>query len=57
MNELNINVTITKTSGGEKEYIQIMSEDNVTINIVLVVDKINIQDLRPKAKAIKIKQG
>jgi len=47
---VNLNVTITKTADGLQEYIQIMSDYVVTINVVLVADKIAVSDKREKAK-------
>lgn len=41
-----INVTISKSSDGAHDYIQIISADLVTTNIVLVVDEILVKDLR-----------
>ena len=43
---MKLNVTITKTSTGTADYIQIMSEDQVTINIVLVSEEIKVADHR-----------
>jgi len=43
-----LNIQITKTSDGKQEYIQIMSADMVTVNVVLVADRIVMQDMRPK---------
>ena len=43
---MELNITITPTAVGNKEYIQIMSDDSVTVNIVLVVDKITVKDTR-----------
>ncbi len=42
----NLNVTITKTQDGLLDYIQIMSEDNVAVNIVLVAEIIAVEDPR-----------
>lgn len=47
---MKINVAITKTSMGDSDYIQIMSDDQITVNIVLVAEKINVTDHRPKEK-------
>lgn len=44
---LNLEVTITKTSTLTHDYIQIMSDDQVTINVVFVADKIVVKDTRP----------
>lgn len=43
---LKFNVTITKTSDGTQEYIQIMSDDLTTVNVVLIADEIEVQDAR-----------
>ena len=43
---MELNITVTPTAVGNKQYIQIMSDDAVSVNIVLVVDKININDAR-----------
>ncbi len=43
---MKLNVTITKTSNGDKDYIQIMSDDYVTVNVVLVADEIKVDDKR-----------
>lgn len=42
-----LNITITKTSRGDQDYIQIMSDDLLSVNIVLVADKIFVSDHRP----------
>jgi len=41
-------VTVTKTSNGLMDYIQIMSDDSVSVNIVLIADKITVVDHREK---------
>lgn len=41
-----LNIQVTKTSDGQKEYVQIMSEDMFTINVVLIAEKIEIKDDR-----------
>ena len=43
---MKINVTVTKTSMGDSDYIQIMSEDMVSVNIVLVAEEIQVVDHR-----------
>lgn len=43
---MKLNVTVTPTATGQGEYIQIMSDDTVTVNVVLVADKIEISDHR-----------
>ena len=41
-----LNVTVTKTSRGDQDYIQIMSNDLLSVNVVLVADAINPNDAR-----------
>jgi len=41
-----LRVTITKTSDGKQEYMQIMSLDQMSINIVLIAPKITLVDAR-----------
>jgi hypothetical protein len=43
-----LKITISKTSLGNMDYMQIMSEDMVSINIVLIAEKIEIHDARNK---------
>lgn len=43
---MKLNVTISKTSDGKDDYMQIMSEDMITTNIVLVAKKIEVEDAR-----------
>ena len=43
-----INVNISKTSNGKLDYLQIMSADMITINIVLIAKEIKVIDRRPK---------
>jgi len=43
---MNLNVTITKTADGKQDYIQIMSDDVISVNVVLVAHKINVEDHR-----------
>ena len=47
---MKLNVTITKTSIGTADYIQIMSDDTVSVNIVLVAEEIKIVDHRQEEK-------
>ena len=50
MMETKLNVTISKTSDGESDYLQIMSPDMLSINIVLVATEIVVSDTRPDAE-------
>lgn len=43
---MDLNVTLSKTRRGDQDYLQIMSEDMVSVNIVLVADKIKVDDKR-----------
>jgi hypothetical protein len=49
-NGLKLNVTVTRTSTGDQDYIQIMSEDMISVDVVLVADKIVVKDHREAAK-------
>lgn len=52
---MKLTITVTKTSDGLREYVQIMSEDMISINIVLIAEKMEIEDYR-KAKKIPNKE-
>ena len=43
---MKLKVQISKTSRGDQDYIQILSDDLLSVNIVLVVDKVEIEDQR-----------
>lgn len=45
---MKLKVTVTKTSVGDADYIQIMSEDQVSVNVVFVAEEIEIYDARGK---------
>ena len=47
---MKLNVTITKTSNGVMDYIQIMSDDTVSVNIVLVAEEIKVADHRSRGE-------
>lgn len=49
----NLLVTITKTADGENEYLQIMSEDTVSVNVVLVARTITLTDYRLLPRSLK----
>ena len=42
----NLKVTVTKTADGASDYIQIMSSDMVSVNVVLIADVITVDDMR-----------
>ena len=43
---MELDVTITKTRTGTQDYIQIMSDDQFSVNICLVADEIRVSDHR-----------
>ena len=43
---MKLNVTVTKTANGQQDYVQIMSEDMFSINIVLISEEITVEDKR-----------
>lgn len=45
-----LRVTISKTRDGLGEYLQVMSADQTSVNVVLIAGKIVVEDARPKAK-------
>lgn len=47
---MKLNVTVTKTSIGTADYIQIMSDDTISVNIVLVAEEIKIADHRSRGE-------
>lgn len=47
---MKLNVTVTKTQDGLQDYIQIMSDDAVSGNLVFVAEKIEVKDHRKKEK-------
>lgn len=45
-----LKVQITKTADGKADYIQILSADQFSINIVLIANSIEVRDQRPPKK-------
>jgi hypothetical protein len=43
---MKLNVTISKTAQGDRDYLQIMSEDQFSVNIVLISPEITVEDSR-----------
>ena len=41
-----LKITITKTADGLGEYVQIMSGDMMAVNVVLIAQKIEVEDMR-----------
>jgi len=48
-----IKITLSQTADKIAEYLQIMSADQTSLNIVLVADKFEVLDVRPKPKGGK----
>ena len=48
-----LQVTISVTRNGDQDYMQIMSADQTSINIILVADRINVQDSRGMIRIAK----
>lgn len=44
---LKLKIQISKTADGERDYIQVMSDDLVSVNVVLIADEVEIKDDRP----------
>ena len=49
---MKLRVTISKAATGAAEYIQIMSDDQVSVNVVLVAEKIEVTDMRKGSKHV-----
>lgn len=52
---MKLTVQITKTANGKQDYIQIMSEDYTSVNIVLIADQIEVKDDRTEEKTNAVK--
>lgn len=48
---MGLRITVSKTADGTQDYLQIMSDDQFSTNIVLITDKITIEDARPKEES------
>ncbi len=51
-----LTITVTKTADGKSEYVQIMSEDYLSVNVVLIAKEIEIQDGRDEVGLMKTKR-
>lgn len=45
-----LRVTLSKTSRGDQDYMQVMSEDQYSVNIVLIADSIEVLDSRKRGR-------
>ena len=43
---MKLNILISKTSDGMRDYVQIMSDDYISVNIALVSEEITVEDKR-----------
>jgi hypothetical protein len=43
-----LRITVTKTADGSADYVQILSGDQFALNIVLIANRIVVQDARTK---------
>jgi len=50
---MKLNVTVTKTQNGLQDYIQIISDDALSVNVVFVAEKIEVKDHRKKESTIE----
>jgi len=50
---MKLTATVTKTSNGLLDYIQIMSDDMISVNVVLVAEEILVDDHRNKKERIQ----
>lgn len=44
-----LTISVTKTADGQHEYVQILSGDQFSLNIVLIANQIVVKDSRPPA--------
>lgn len=44
---MKLRVTLSKTIGGDQDYLQVLSDDVTSVNVVLVADTIEVSDSRP----------
>lgn len=57
---LKLNITLSKTRNGKQDYLQVMSDDFMAVNIVLIADEIEVQDARvvfPQSKSQERRQA
>ena len=46
----NLKLTLSKTQDGQHDYLQIVSDDQFALNVVLIAGKIEVDDRREPAK-------
>lgn len=52
-----LQVTISKTADGQHDYMQIISADQFAINVVLISQKITVNDVRPPAPDPRLRKA
>ena len=45
---MKLRIRVSKTSQGNQDYLQVMSDDMVSVNIVLIAERIEIDDARKR---------
>jgi hypothetical protein len=45
---MKLKITVSRTRGGDQDYLQIISDDQFSVNVVLIAERIEINDARPK---------
>jgi len=56
---LKLTITVTRTADGKQDYVQVMSADQMTTNIVLIADEIVVADhraLKPHANVTRARK-
>ena len=43
---MKLGITISPTANGDKTYLQVISEDQFSVNLVLIVDDVTVNDTR-----------
>ncbi len=51
-----LRIQVAKTANGKHDYLQIISNDQFSVNIVLIAEKITVEDCREQPKR-KYKRG
>ena len=49
----NLQVTLSRPSAGKYDYLQVVSDDQFALNIVLIEDSIDVKDTRKSDKPTK----
>ena len=57
LNKLTVTITKKLTGTGSAEHIQILSKDEISVNVVLMADKIEVKDSRSKQDKIASEKG